>query len=161
MHVWIGYAFVLNLAFRMIWATFGSAQASWRAMLPGGRGYIQHLGAFVADWRAHRTRQYVGHNPVGRIAVLVLMLLLLTQAITGLILAGTDLFMPPIGGMARRQASPHPGVDPASLVPYAPQLYDPTAYAAMRAWRGHGRRNSRSWLLRLAHHQSPCTLPAS
>ena len=133
-HVWIGYVFVLNLVFRMVWASFGPATARWRALLPGGRGYLQDLRGFVADWRAHRPRQYLGHNPLGRVSLLALLLLLSTQAISGLILAGTDLFMPPIGGWLAASVAA-PGVDPASLVPYAPQMYDATAYAAMRAWR--------------------------
>src|SRR5688572_32376514 len=29
-HVWIGYVFVLNLVFRMVWASFGPATARWR-----------------------------------------------------------------------------------------------------------------------------------
>ena len=29
-----------------------------------------------------------------------------------------------------------PGVDPSTLVPYAPDTYDKTAYAAMRSFRG-------------------------
>ena len=133
-HVWIGYAFVLNLVFRMIWATFGPSQARWRMLLPGGRRYLQDLRGFIADWRTNRPRQYIGHNPLGRLSVLALILLLLVQAITGLILAGTDLFMPPIGGwLAAKVAAP--GADPASLVPYAPQMYDATAFAAMRSWR--------------------------
>jgi len=133
-HVWIGYAFVLNLVFRMLWATVGPAQASWRMLLPGGRRYLEDLRGFIADWRANRPRQYIGHNPLGRLSVLVLIILLLAQAVTGLILAGTDLFMPPLGGwLAAKVAAP--GVDPASLVPYAPQLYDATAIAAMRGWR--------------------------
>ena len=133
-HVWIGYGFVLNLVFRMVWASFGSAPARWRGLLPGGRGYLQDLRGFIANWRERRPRQYVGHNPLGRLSVLALMLLLVTQAITGLILAGTDLFMPPIGSWLAASVAA-PGVDPASLVPYAPHMYDATAYAAMRAWR--------------------------
>ena len=63
-----------------------------------------------------------------------LLLLLLTQAVTGLVLAGTDLFYPPIGAwIADRIAAP--GVDPATLVPYAKEMYDQTAYEAMRAFR--------------------------
>ena len=59
---------------------------------------------------------------------------MLTQAVTGLVLAGTDLFYPPIGvWIAERIAAP--GVDPATLVPYAKEMYDQAAYEAMRAFR--------------------------
>src|SRR5690606_19103293 len=49
-------------------------------------------------------------------------------------LAGTDLFYPPMGGWIARWVAA-PGVDPGALVPYAPQMYDSTADAAMRVFR--------------------------
>jgi cytochrome b561 len=59
---------------------------------------------------------------------------LFTQAATGLVLAGTDLFYPPIGKwIAGWVASP--GIDPATLVPYAKEMYEPVAYESMRAFR--------------------------
>jgi cytochrome b len=133
-HVWIGYVFALNLLWRLVWAFIGGAHARWRAFLPGGRGYMNDVRAYIADFIAGRPRQYLGHNPLGRLAVSLLLLLLMTQAVTGLVLAGTDLFYPPIGAwIADRIAAP--GVDPATLVPYAKEMYDQTAYEAMRAFR--------------------------
>ena len=96
-HVWIGYVFSVNLLWRLVWAFIGGPHARWRAILPGGRGYMTEVSRYIADVRAGRPPQYLGHNPLGRIAVTLLLLLLLTQAITGLVLAGTDLFYPPIG----------------------------------------------------------------
>ncbi|MEP7243014.1 MAG: cytochrome b/b6 domain-containing protein [Gammaproteobacteria bacterium] len=133
-HVWIGYAFALNLLWRLIWAFFGGPHARWRAILPGGRGYASETGRYIAAAREGRPMQYLAHNPLGRIAVAVLLLLLLVMAVSGLMLAGTDLFFPPIGGWIARWVAA-PGVDPAMLVPYAPQMYDKAAYAAMREFR--------------------------
>jgi Ni/Fe-hydrogenase 1 B-type cytochrome subunit len=133
-HVWIGYVFTLNLLWRLVWAFIGGVHVRWRAILPGGRSYMNDVRGYIADFIAGRPRQYLGHNPLGRIAVTFLLLLLLTQAITGLVLAGTDLFYPPIGAwIADRIAAP--GVDPTTLVPYAKEMYDQTAYDAMRAFR--------------------------
>jgi Ni/Fe-hydrogenase 1 B-type cytochrome subunit len=133
-HVWIGYVFALNLLWRLVWTFIGGPHARWRAILPGGRGYMNEVRAYVAGFSAGQPRQYLGHNPLGRIAVTLLLLLLLLQAITGLVLAGTDLFYPPIGAwIADRIAAP--GVDPATLVPYAKEMYDTVAYDAMRAFR--------------------------
>jgi cytochrome b len=84
--------------------------------------------------RVGKQRQYLGHNPLGRIAVTVLLLLLLVMAVTGLMLAGTDLFFPPIGRWIAHWIAA-PGVDPATLVPYAPDTYDKAAFAAMRNFR--------------------------
>jgi len=133
-HVWIGYVFAMNLLWRLVWAFIGGPQARWRAILPGGRGYLKEVRDYIADFRGGRPRQYLGHNPLGRIAVTCLLFLLLVQATTGLLLAGTDLFYPPIGSWIAGWVAA-PGVDPATLVPYAKEMYDETAYKAMRDFR--------------------------
>ncbi|MBQ0713360.1 MAG: cytochrome b/b6 domain-containing protein [Porticoccus sp.] len=133
-HVWIGYVFSLNLLWRLIWAFIGGPYARWRAILPGGKGYMREACDHISDIKAGRPRQYLGHNPIGRIAVTLLLFLLLVQALTGLILAGTDLFYPPIGSWIASWVASS-GVDPATLVPYAKEMYDETAYEAMRAFR--------------------------
>lgn len=133
-HVWIGYVFALNLLWRLVWAFIGGPHARWRTILPGGRGYMDELRRYVADFLAARPRQYLGHNPLGRIAVTLLLILLVVQAVTGLVLAGTDLFYAPIGSWIASWVAA-PGIDPATLVPYAPEMYDKGAYEAMRAFR--------------------------
>jgi cytochrome b len=133
-HVWIGYVFALNLLWRLVWAFIGGPYARWRALLPGGRGYIKKVRDYIAGFRAGQPPQYLGHNPLGRIAVTCLLLLLLSQAISGLVLAGTDLFYPPLGAWIAGWVAA-PGIDPATLVPYAKEMYDEAAYAAMRDFR--------------------------
>ncbi|MGD2112744.1 MAG: cytochrome b/b6 domain-containing protein [Gammaproteobacteria bacterium] len=133
-HVWIGYVFALNLAWRLVWAFIGGPHARWRAILPGGRGYLGEVRAYLAGFRAGRPAQYLGHNPLGRLAVTLLLVLLLSQAVTGLVLAGTDLFYPPLGAWIAGWIA-GPGIDPATLVPYAKETYDAAAYEAMRAFR--------------------------
>lgn len=134
LHVWIGYVFVLNLGWRIVWAFRGNHYARWRQMLPGGPGYLAALRGYVTAFVAGRPQAYVGHNPLGRIAIAVIFVLLLVQAVTGLLLAGTDLFYPPLGSWFA-QSIAAPGVEPSTLVPYAPALYDADAYAQMRALR--------------------------
>lgn len=133
-HVWIGYVFAVNLLWRLIWAFIGGDHARWQAILPGGHGYMSEVRAYIADFKAGRPRQYLGHNPLGRIAVTLLLFQLLVQAVTGLVLAGTDLFYPPIGSWIAAWVA-NPGTDPATLVPYAKEMYDAAAYEAMRAFR--------------------------
>ena len=133
-HVLIGYVFTINLLWRLIWAFIGGPNARWQAILPGGAGYLDEVRAYIASIKAGQPRQYLGHNPVGRIAVTLLLFLLLTQAITGLVLAGTDIFYPPIGAWIASWIAA-PGVDPATLVPYAKETYNMVAYDEMRAFR--------------------------
>ncbi len=134
LHVWIGYVFAVNLGWRLVWAFAGNRYARWRQMLPGGPGYLQELRGFIAARRSGGAAHYLGHNPVGRISVALLLLLLTVQAVTGLLLAGTDLFYPPLGHWFA-QLIAAPGVDPSTLVPYTPELYDKAAFDRMRALR--------------------------
>lgn len=69
-----------------------------------------------------------------RLGIAALLLLIAIQAITGLFLAGTDLFYPPIGHWIAQWIAGS-GVDPGSLIPYAPEMHDAAAYESMRAVR--------------------------
>ncbi len=133
-HVWIGYVFVMNLLWRLLWAFLGGPHARWSAILPGGRGYIDEVRRYLIGLRSGQTPEYLGHNPLGRIAITLLLILLCIQGATGLFLAGTDLFYPPFGSLIAGWVAAS-GVEPATLVPYAPQMYDEAAFDAMRDFR--------------------------
>jgi len=133
-HVSIGYVFALNLLWRIVWAFMGNRYAKWRSMLPGGPGYFHAVRSYVTAFIAGHPEQYLGHNPLGRLGVAAMLVLIILQAITGLLLAGTDLFYPPFGQMIAQWVAA-PGVDPGTLVPYAPEMYDKASYESMRAFR--------------------------
>tara|TARA_R110000824_G_scaffold336_5_gene2050 strand:+ start:7809 stop:8471 length:663 start_codon:yes stop_codon:yes gene_type:complete len=133
-HVLTGYVFVLNLLWRFIWAFLGNPYARWNAILPGGKGYLQSVRNYVIAFISGQPEHYLGHNPLGRLSIFVLFILLAIQGITGLVLAGTDLFYPPFGSWIAQWVAA-PGVQPETLVPYASQMYDAQAYQSMRAFR--------------------------
>lgn len=133
-HVWVGYLFAVNLALRILWAFYGSHYARWRQILPGGDGYLQRLRSYVGAFVSADPQSYLGHNPLGRLAIAGLLLLMIVQATTGLVLAGTDIYFPPFGAWIAEWIAA-PGVDPATLIPYSPELYDEAAYADMRSLR--------------------------
>ena len=80
---------------------------------------------------------YKGHNPVGRLMLALLFFLLGVQMITGLVLAGTDLYFPPFGHefaeWATAASEDHTKLE--GLVPGAKEMLDPEGYAAMRRFR--------------------------
>lgn len=134
LHIWLGYVFATNLLVRILWGFGGGPYARWGRVLPFGRRYLAQLKSYFKARLKGESQHFLGHNPLGRISVMVLFLLLASQAATGLVLAGTDMFYPPFGGFIKDWIAA-PGVDPAELVPYAKEMYDPVAYDAMRAFR--------------------------
>jgi cytochrome b len=133
-HVYVGYVFIINLLWRLVWAFVGGPFARWRALLPGGPMYGRRLVEFVRGAAAGKAPFYLGHNPLARIVLSLLVLLLVMQGATGVVLAGTDVYMPPFGSAIREwvAADTH---DPALVRPYAAETVNEQAYAAMRAMR--------------------------
>jgi len=133
LHVWIGYIFVLNLMFRLLWGFIGNRFARWSSILPG-KGFADALTAYWASIKRGEPQQFLGHNPLGKLAVVCIMLLLITQAVTGLIRAGTDIYYPPFGSMFATQVAA-PGVDPASIKPYDKANTDPQRLKELIAFK--------------------------
>lgn len=133
-HVWLGYLFAANLAVRLVWAFAGSPSGRWRAILPFGRGYLQSLRRYLAGVVSGDAPRYLGHNPLGRLMVSLLLLLLTLQAVGGLVLAGTDIYYPPLGGWIAAWVAA-PGVDPTTLMPGDRTAVDAAAWNAMRDFR--------------------------
>ncbi|GAK33368.1 putative Ni/Fe-hydrogenase B-type cytochrome subunit [alpha proteobacterium Q-1] len=133
-HVLIGYVFAANLLVRIIWGFVGSPHARWRHLFAFGPRYRERLARYLRKDGDTDPLHNAGHNPLGQLSVFVLYLLLLSQAVTGLFLAGSDLFWPPVGHLIAEWIAA-PGVAPADLVPYAKPLYDPEHYAEMRSLR--------------------------
>jgi cytochrome b len=130
----VGYVFALNLLWRLVWAFIGNPYARWAAILPRGAGYLGRLAGYVRATLAGAPPHYRGRSPASRLAATALIAVLLVQALTGLVIAGTDVFMPPFGARIAEWIAA-PGVDPAMLVPYAPEMYDKAALEEMRAFR--------------------------
>jgi len=133
LHVVIGYVFVLNLMIRLVWGFIGNRFARWRAILPG-TGFGNAVSAYIASIKRGEPQQFLGHNPLGRLAVIFLMLLLISQAVTGLIRAGTDIYYPPFGSIFAAQVAAE-GVDPATIKPYDKTGTDATKYKALKEFK--------------------------
>ena len=48
-HVWFGYVFAVNLAWRFAWAFIGNRHASWSAILPFRTGYGAAFATYVTE----------------------------------------------------------------------------------------------------------------
>jgi cytochrome b len=82
-HERAGYALLALVVFRILWGFFGSETARFSAFVASPRAAARHL--------AHLFRReadlQVGHNPAGGWMVLLLLLLLLGESLTGLYVA--------------------------------------------------------------------------
>ncbi len=135
LHVYVGYVFTINLTWRLTWAFVGSSRARWLALLPIGRGYTEALRQYVRGLWQGAPPGYLGHNPLGRLMVTALLLVLATQAVTGLVLAGTDLYKPPFGGIIAEWVTNGDPEKLANLTPGSKDAVDPVAYDEMRSFR--------------------------
>ena len=79
-HLWTGYAILTLILFRLLWGVFGSRHAR----------FGDFVAKPVAAWRYARRLAsgqhafYLGHNPLGGYMVILLLLLILIQVVTGL-----------------------------------------------------------------------------
>ncbi|MGR9051259.1 MAG: cytochrome b/b6 domain-containing protein [Gammaproteobacteria bacterium] len=136
-HAYIGYVFAVNLLWRFIWGFLGNTFARWRSVLPFGKGYLSSLRLYVAGLTSGESQPYLGHNPLGKLMVALLFLLLAIQASTGLVLAGTDLYLPPFGHEIKEWIA-QSGEDHQKLTEIkagSKDNIDPKAYADMRNFR--------------------------
>jgi len=135
LHVYVGYVFVVNLLWRFIWAFIGSRRARWKQLLPFRRGYVADLRRYTRGVFTGEGPRYLGHNPIGRLMVTLLLVLLFTQAATGLVLAGTDLYKPPLGGMIAEWVTAGDAERLSNLTPGSKEFVDTAAYDDMRRFR--------------------------
>ncbi|MBL4608477.1 MAG: cytochrome b/b6 domain-containing protein [Pseudomonadales bacterium] len=125
------------MSWRIIWFFLGNRYSRLSEILPLGKKYTESLRHFIKGIRSGNLPRYNGHNPIAKPMVALLFLLLTTQALTGLILAGTDLYMPPIGHKIAEWVSvtDKNSNQPAPIKPGSKENIDKEAYSEMRAYR--------------------------
>jgi cytochrome b len=81
-HRWSGYALLGVLVFRICWAFFGSSTARFAQFLRGPRAVLAYL---KGQWTLAP-----GHNPLGALSVLAIIVLLAAQIALGLFAVDVD-----------------------------------------------------------------------
>jgi Ni/Fe-hydrogenase 1 B-type cytochrome subunit len=126
-HVCVGYVFAANLIFRIIIGFIGKGYERWGQTLPFNKVFKQEL----ADFKKDKNKTFKGHSPLGKLMVGALMLSLSIQMISGLVIAGTDIYYPPFGQyFASSIAQDKSQV--ALIKPYSKENVDADAYKEMR-----------------------------
>ena len=133
LHVIIGYIFATNLIIRIVFAFMGPSSARFSAFIPG-KDFMQNLRGYLASLKAGKPQQFIGHNPMGKLAVSSLFLLLIIMAVSGLIRAGTDIYYPPFGSMVSTYIA-EDGTDPSTLIPYNDKGVNKEKMASLKAFK--------------------------
>jgi len=133
-HVIFGYIFATNLLVRLVWGFFANRYGRWRDILPG-RGFVASLRGYMASVRSGEPQQYLGHNPLGRLSVTLMLTLMLVQMVSGLVRAGTDIYYPPFGSFVADYVVEE-GFDPAAIKPYDAAGTNPQRMEKLKAFKG-------------------------
>ncbi len=130
LHVSIGYVFAFNLLYRFLCGFIGKGFERFSQTLAFQKGFFKELKQYKQD----KGKQYQGHNPLGKLMITALFLLMTTQMVTGLVIAGTDIYYPPFGNHFAESIAIDKQ-DLASIKPYSKNNVDEQAYKAMREFR--------------------------
>jgi cytochrome b len=79
-HLLCGYAVIMLVAFRILWGFVGTQHARFSSFVKGPRAIFAYAGDLVCG----RAAAYAGHNPLGALMVVSLLVALGAQAVAGL-----------------------------------------------------------------------------
>jgi len=133
LHVLVGYVFATNLLIRIIWGFTGSRHSRWSRLLPG-KSFKRELSEYQASIKSQQPQTFIGHNPKGRLSVLIMLLLLTIMMATGLIRAGTDIYYPPFGQIFASQVAAD-GISPSDIKPYDKSGTDAVKLTELQAFK--------------------------
>jgi len=96
-HIWSGCGILTLLIFRLLWGLFGSSTARFSSFVRGPRAVAAYLGG---RWTG------LGHNPLGALSVLALLVAVAIQVGLGLISEDEDgIFMGPLARLVSTDTS--------------------------------------------------------
>ena len=87
-HFYIGYLVLGLMLFRFLWGFVGPAPVRYRAIIPtlaATLNYLRHIGRRAPSGSP-------GHNPVGSLSVIAMLIAITTQAVTGLFIESDEFF---------------------------------------------------------------------
>lgn len=87
-HFYCGYTILGLLIFRYLWGFVGPAPVRYRALIPNPAQVFTYLKDFVS----RNPSGARGHNPLGSLSVIAMMLLITAQASSGLFIVSDDYF---------------------------------------------------------------------
>lgn len=87
-HMYLGYSVIGLLAFRLLWGFIGPVPVRWQNLFPN----LSELKAYIGRVSKREPSGSPGHNPLGSLAVIMLLMVLTAQAGTGLFIESEEFF---------------------------------------------------------------------
>lgn len=100
-HLWVGYALLVVVLFRLAWGITGSESARFGPMLAS----LRQLPGYLPRLFSRRPTYWPGHNPVGSLSSLLLLLLLLVSCTSGLFIETWAEYRGPLAERVDRSTS--------------------------------------------------------
>lgn len=98
-HFYAGYCVLTLLLFRLVWGVIGSRYSRFRSFIFSPSQIICYVGQLSVN-----EHEYHGHNPLGGLAVMAMLLVLIVQVTAGLF-SNDDYFYGPLSGLVSSQVS--------------------------------------------------------
>lgn len=96
-HIWSGFGVMTLLLFRLLWGFFGSSTARFSSFVRGPSAVRDYLGG---KW------QGIGHNPLGALSVIAMLVVIAAQVGLGLVAEDEDgLFAGPLASLVSFETS--------------------------------------------------------
>ncbi|MDB5986922.1 MAG: cytochrome [Nevskia sp.] len=100
-HVWCGYAVIVLVSFRLLWGLVGTRHARFWNFVCGPASTAR----YALGWMRGEPQRYAGHNPLGALMVMALLLALFAQACSGLFGNDEIVNVGPLYGYASNELS--------------------------------------------------------
>ena len=133
LHVSVGYVFTTNLLVRIIRGFVGERKSRWSVLIPGKK-FKQDFDNYKASLATGKPQIFIGHNPYGKLSVLIMILIMTIMMFSGMIRAGTDIYYPPFGSLAASYVAAE-GVPSAKIQPYDDTGTDTDKMAQMKTFK--------------------------
>lgn len=99
-HAYIGYVFIFTLMLRIVWGFFGNEYARWLDIIPykkeSRQAILANIKYYLSGFKI-KPPVSIGHNPLASLFYIAMFLVLISQALTGIVLSGLEFGFAPLG----------------------------------------------------------------
>jgi len=99
LHIKFGYTALGFIIFRIVWGIVGTKHSQFKNFIPS----FTMLKRYIIDSRLGKLKSHIGHNPLGSLMVILMLLLMIGQATSGLFISDDIFSAGPYNGVFSEQ----------------------------------------------------------